>query len=130
MIRLTRRSVPRGDPPVLLGLVKVLDQPVLVALRGVLRDALHAEDLDLEPGAIGQGVFHLLERLLVNLRHVHRQTTGRVESATASVALEVLGLLMGDEKLEILKVALAYPSLIVSVCLENIAATQLARFVQ
>lgn len=95
---------------VALGLccVEVCDDALVVLLDNVVGDALHAEDLNVEPLSVGQRVLDLVERFLVHLVHVDRQTAGRVQSLAASVALEVLGFLVGDEELEILKVTFAW----------------------
>lgn len=68
------QGVPRRRAPVLLLLVEVLDDAVAVLLEGLLRDALHAEDFDVEARAVGQGVLDLGERLLVDLVHVDGET--------------------------------------------------------
>lgn len=87
--------------------VEVCDDALVVLLDNVVGDTLHAEDLNVEPLSVGQRVLDLIERFLVHLVHVDGETAGRVQSLAASVALEVLGFLVGNQELEILKVTLA-----------------------
>ena len=104
---LAGRGVTGGGKAVGLGLVEVLDDALVVLLDDILGDALNAEDLDLEALAVRQGVLNMRQGLLVDLVHVHRQAAGRVQPPAAAVAFEMLGLLVGDEQLQVLEVALA-----------------------
>lgn len=96
-----------GDATVLLGLVEVLHDAVAVLVEDLVRDTLHAEDLDIKALAVGQRILDLVEGFFMDLVQVHGETSGSVETTTTSVALEVLGLLMRDKELQILKVTLA-----------------------
>jgi hypothetical protein len=71
---LSRQRVPGGDAPVFLGLVEVLDQPIAVAVESLGRDALHAENLDLETLSVGQRILDMLETLLVHLVQMDGQS--------------------------------------------------------
>ena len=111
------------DPCALLLLLKMLMRNLLVMLVDDLsRHTLHAKDFDIEALAARIGIFHMRERLFVHLVHVDGQawhgvsmilrqwpaqwpaqtedmdrgelTTCRVEAPPASVAFEMLGLLM------------------------------------
>lgn len=105
---LSRRGVARGGMALGLCCIKVCDDALVVLLDNVVGDTLHAEDLNVEPLTVGQRVLNLVERFLVHLVHVDGETAGRVQSLAASVALEVLGFLVGDEELEILKITFAW----------------------
>lgn len=130
-LSVARYRVAGRDAPVLLGLVEVLDDAVAVLLEDLVRDALHAKDLNVEALSVRQRVFDLIKRLFVDLVQMHGETWQRreqsarsrhaewlgemrtsrgVQSAAASVAFEVFGLLMRDEELQIFKVALAWES--------------------
>jgi len=107
-----RRRVTGGGVALGLGGVEVLDDALVVLLQDVLGDALHAEDLDVQPLPVGQRVLDVVEVLLVHLVHVHRQAAGRVEPLAAPVAFEVLRLLVRDEELEVFEVALAWMTML------------------
>lgn len=107
--------VTRLDAAALLRGVVVLQDARAVLLQHVAGDALHAENFHVQALAVRQRVLDLRQRLLVHLVQVDGQAARRVQSASASVAFEVLGLLVGDEQLQILKVALA--------CKENISVS-------
>ena len=89
-----RRWIARRGVALGLGGVEVLDDALVVLLQDVLGDALHAEDLDVQPLPVGQRVLDVVEVLLMDLVHVHRQTAGRVEPLAAPVAFEVLRFLV------------------------------------
>ena len=72
-------------------------------------DALHAVDLDLDVAPGGQGVGHLVDGLLVHLHAVDGQPWPCVELLVADVALEVLGLLVLDQDLLVVELAVAVP---------------------
>ena len=90
-----------------------------------LWDALGTENLEINRLAAWEGIFDLFEDFLVDLLHVHAQacfdvsassgklvrgeklTAGGVEAPRASVTLEVFCLLVVDQDLEVIKVALA-----------------------
>jgi hypothetical protein len=78
-----------------------------MSLSNILGDAFHAEDLDVEACAIRESIVDRTEVLLMNLGHVHAETTCRIEPSTTSFAFEVLRLLMIDEDLEVIEVAFA-----------------------
>ncbi len=84
--------------------------PVPLVLPGVLRrDALHAVDLDLDVPPAGHRVGHLVDGLLVHLHAVDREPRAGVELLVADVALEVLGLLVLDQDLLVVELAVAVP---------------------
>ena len=109
-----------------------MDDPLFVLLLDVLGDTFHSEDLDVQALAVREGILDMRQGLLVDLVHVHGETyeerkcvlavsddlagrlvgrwltSGGVQTATTSVAFEVFGLLMGDEKLQVLEITLAY----------------------
>jgi len=51
-----------------------LDDALVVLLYHILRDALHAEDLDVQALAVRQGILDAGEGLLVDLVHVDGET--------------------------------------------------------
>jgi len=87
--------ISRGGGALSLGLVKVLDDALVVLLQDVLGDALHAEDLDVEAGAVGQGVLDALQRFFVDLVHVDREAW--VITTSASGSIEKDGTREGEE---------------------------------
>ena len=72
-------------------------------------DALHAVDLDLDVAPRGQGVGHFVDGLLVHLHAVDGEAGAGVELLVADVALEVLGLLVLDQDLLVVELAVAVP---------------------
>lgn len=105
---LSTDRIPRLYAPSLLRRIVTLEKSRAVLLERVGRHTLHAEDLDLQTLAVRQGILDLRQRLLVHLVQVDGETAGSVEAAAAAIAFEVLRLLMGDEELEVFKVAFAY----------------------
>lgn len=86
--------------------VVLLDDALVVRLNHVLGDALHSKNLIFQTCAARDGILDLGERFLVDLCHVHIQTTCSIQPPATSVAFEVLCLLVIDENLQIIKVAL------------------------
>lgn len=107
-----------------LRFIVLLHHALVVRLNHVLGDAFHSEDFIFQTGAAWDGILDLGERFLVDLCHVHVQawllsaaslgkllswralTTCSIQPPATSVALEVLCLLVIDENLQIIKVAL------------------------
>lgn len=87
--------------------VVLLSEALIVVLDDVLRNAFHGEDLDIDVLTVGEGILDELEGFFVNLTHVNAQTSGRVQATITHAASKMLGLLMLDEDLEIIKVAFA-----------------------
>ena len=74
------------------------------------RNALHAKDLQVDCFSTGNRVGHGSHGLLVHLLHVHGHSLGRAELLGAHGTLEVLGLLMLDQYLLVVKLAVAVPA--------------------
>lgn len=77
------RTLSTGQPPwwisssslsLRLGCVEVLDDALVMLLDDVLRDALHAEDLDVESLPVSQSILDAGQIFLVDLVHVNRET--------------------------------------------------------
>lgn len=79
---------------------------LVVLLHDVFRDPLHSEYLNVEACAVGEGVVDSRQVFLVNLAQMHAQPSCCVESAPASFAFEMFCLLVIDEDLEVVEVAL------------------------
>jgi len=90
-----------------LMLVELLEHSLVVLDSHIFRNAFHAKDLDVKASPVGQRVVDGGEGFFVDLAHVDAQASCGTQSAAASFALEVLGLLMVDENLEVVEVALA-----------------------
>lgn len=73
----------------------------------VFGDTFHTEDLDLETLPVGQGILYERQGLFVDLVHVDGKTSCCVQPPATTVALEMLGLLMGDQELEIFEISFA-----------------------
>ncbi len=73
------------------------------------RDALHAVDLDLDVAPPRHRVGHLVYGLLVHLHAVDGQAGACVQLLVADVALKVLRLLVLDQDLLIVELAVAVP---------------------
>ena len=90
-----------------LSLMEIGQDTLIVLLRNVIWDTFHAEDLDVKPGSVGQGIIDCGEILLMDLTHVNTQASCGVQPSAASFALEVLCFLMVDQNFQIIEVALA-----------------------
>lgn len=77
-----------------------------MSFKYLLRNALHAEDLDTGVFAVLECVGDESEILLVHLAQVHTEAARCVEAAATAFALEVLSLLVPDEDLEIVEILL------------------------
>lgn len=86
---LAGQRIARSDSAVLLRLVKVLDDAVAMLVEYVLGDALHAENLHVEALAVGEGIFDLVEGLLVHLVEVDGETC-KARLLSASIGLPEL----------------------------------------
>ena len=104
---LTRRRVTSQSPTVGLLLVEFVLDALPVRGNELVGNARHAKDFRLDVLAAIDGVFDDGESRLVHLLQVDLQATGGVKAAIAVVALVVLGLLVRNEDLEVVKVALA-----------------------
>lgn len=83
-----------------------------LVLPNVVRwDALHAVDFDVNVGAIGQRVGHLVDGLLVHLHAVDGESRASVQFLMADVAFEVLRLLVLHQDLVVVELAVAVPRL-------------------
>ncbi len=81
----------------------------LVLPEVLRRDALHPVDLDLDVPPPRHRVGHLVYGLLVHLHAVDGQPGSGVQLLVADVALEVLGLLVLDQDLLVVKLPVAVP---------------------
>lgn len=81
----TGRRVASGLEAFSLGIKVVFDDALLMLFPHILGQALHSEDLDIQPLAVRQGIFYVGERLLVDLVHVHGETCERALSAGGHV---------------------------------------------
>ena len=106
-VALTRRRVASQGPTVGLLLEEFVQDALSVRIEELVGDAHHAKDFRLDVLAAVDGVVDGSEGGLVHLLQVDLQAAGSVKAAVAVVALEVLSLLVGDEDLLVVKVALA-----------------------
>jgi hypothetical protein len=81
----------------------------LVVFHVLLRDPFHSVDLDLYVSAGRDRVRDFVDRLLVDLHAVDGQTRPRVQLFVTDMALEVLRLLMLDQNLLVVELAIAVP---------------------
>lgn len=65
-----------------------------MGLNDIIRDALHTKNLDVKTRPVGQSVIDLAQLLLVNLAHVNREASSRVQPPPTSFALEVFRFLV------------------------------------
>lgn len=72
-------------------------------------NAFHAIDLDVDVVSIGQCVRDLIDGLFVNLHAMDGQTGSGVQLLVANVTLEVLCLLVLDQYLLVIELAVAVP---------------------
>ena len=68
----SRRRIACHGLPFGLCLLELGGYALIVRLDDVFRDALHAEDLDVEAGSVGKSIVDCRKLLLVDLTHVHR----------------------------------------------------------
>jgi len=101
------RRVTSQSPTVGLLLVEFVLDALSMRRNELVRNARHAEDFRLDVLAAVDGVFDGGESRLVDLLQVHLQAAGSIKAAVAVVALVVLGLLVRNEDLQVVKVALA-----------------------
>jgi len=90
-----------------LGLVVGSEDSLRVLLNDVLRNAFHAEDLNVESRAIRKGIVNGSKILFVDLAHVDTQASGGVQPSSTSFTFEMLCFLMIDEDFEIIKISFA-----------------------
>jgi hypothetical protein len=72
--RMAARGVSCSFLPLGLGLVEILDDPLVMLLKDVLGDTFHTEDLDVQAGSVRESILDALQCLFVNLVHVHGET--------------------------------------------------------
>lgn len=71
--------------------------------------AFHAIDLNVNIVSIGNRVRYLIDRLFVNLHTVDGQTRPGIQLFVADVTLEVFGLLVLNQNLLVIELAIAIP---------------------
>lgn len=76
-----------------------------MCLSDVFGDAFHAKNLNVKACAVRKSIVDCTEVLLVNLGHVYAETACCVKPSAASLAFEVLCLLVIDENLQVIEVA-------------------------
>lgn len=128
----TRWAVVARDGTTLsFGGKELVADALVMCLQDVLWDSLHTKDFNVGPGSVGECIVDLSKVFLVDLIEMDRQTymtaleylfctilaqgtssrrsltTSSIETAITPVALVVLGLLVGDENFQVVKVALA-----------------------
>ena len=82
----------------------------LVFFHVLLRNALHAVDLDLDVAAGGNRVGDLVDGFFVDLHAVDREAGACVQLLVADVTFEVLGFLVLDEDLFVVEFSVAVPA--------------------
>jgi len=74
--------------------MKLGQDALMVGLNDILRYPFHAKYFDIEARAIGEGIFNSGKCFFVDLTHMNRQASGRIQSPPTSVAFEVFRFLM------------------------------------
>ena len=88
-----------------------------MSLEISVRDALHTIDLYLYVASVGLGVGHLVNGLLVDLHAVYRESRSSVQFLVTDVTLEVLGFLMLNQNLLIIKLSVTIPRICITLVL-------------
>lgn len=77
----------------------------------LLRNALHAVDLDLDVAAGGNRIGDLVDGFFVDLHAMDREAGAGVQLLVTDVTFEVLGLLVLDENLFVVELSVAVPEM-------------------
>ena len=73
-------------------------------------NAFHPVDLYLDVAPIGQRVGHFVDGVFVDLHTVDRQARARIQLLVTNVTFEMLGLLVLDQNLLVVKLTVAIPA--------------------
>ncbi len=71
--RRTRTGIASSSPPLSLGLVKLLQNALIMHGSHVFRDALHSKNLKLQTSTVGEGILDCRECFLVHLVEMYRE---------------------------------------------------------
>ena len=74
-------------------------------------NAFHPVDFYLDVAPIGQRVGHFVDGVFVDLHTVDRQARARIQLLVTNVTFEMLGLLVLDQNLLVVKLTVAIPAL-------------------